>query len=261
MGVESEIREALVNLIFNATDAMPDGGTLTLRTRVTPDSQSRPRVAVEVCDTGLGMDADTRRRCLEPFFTTKGERGTGLGLAMVYGIVRRHAGEIEIESEPGVGTTFRLIFPAVTDPAPAGTQPVDTAVPARQRILVVDDDPLLIQSLRHILEGDGHVVVSAKGGQEGIDTFRANAAGPDHFAVVFTDLGMPTVDGRQVAGAVKKTSPSTPVVLLTGWGERLLAEGTVPPGVDQVLSKPPKLRDLRQALARCLSQPKAGVLS
>jgi signal transduction histidine kinase len=110
LGVESEIREALVNLIFNAADAMPAGGTLTLRTKLAAGGEARMAVAVEVCDTGVGMDEETRRRCLEPFFTTKGERGTGLGLAMVYGIVRRHAGDIAIESEAGKDTNFPVAF-------------------------------------------------------------------------------------------------------------------------------------------------------
>jgi PAS domain S-box-containing protein len=255
MAVESEIREALVNLIFNAADAMPDGGTLTVRTKVPPGPAARRRIAVEVCDTGIGMDEATRRRCLEPFFTTKGERGTGLGLAMVYGIVQRHAGEIEVESAPGKGTTFRLYFPIGATPSEVGKSATELTVPVRQRILIVDDDPLLVRSLRDILEGDGHHVVCANGGQQGIDTFRAACGGRDGFAIVVTDLGMPTVDGRQVASAVKAASASTPVILLTGWGERLLAEGDVPPGVDEVLSKPPKLRDLRQALARCLTRP------
>jgi signal transduction histidine kinase len=129
LGVESELREALINLIFNAVDAMPEGGTLTLRTRVaTPaaGAQDAPlRVQVEVCDTGIGMDEETRRRCLEPFFTTKDERGTGLGLAMVYGIVQRHNAELEIESAVGEGTTIRLIFaaPAVVENRPCLTLP------------------------------------------------------------------------------------------------------------------------------------------
>jgi signal transduction histidine kinase/ActR/RegA family two-component response regulator len=256
MAAESEIREALVNLIFNAADAMPDGGTLTLRTKPASKAAAGRRIALEVSDTGAGMDEDTRRRCLEPFFTTKGERGTGLGLAMVYGIVQRHGGEIEIESAPGQGTTFRLIFPVGAATAETGKAAADIRVPARQRILVVDDDPLLIRSLRDILEGDGHLVICANGGQAGIDTFRAASAGPDSFDLVFTDLGMPSVDGRQVAKAVKAASPSTPVIMLTGWGERLLAEGDTPEHVDQVLSKPPKLRALRQAMARCLSRPR-----
>src|SRR5438046_7275962 len=117
MGVEAEIRDALTNLVFNAVDAMPEGGVLTLCTRDVPAQEqqnngaSAAYVHLEVCDTGMGMDQETRRRCLEPFFTTKGERGTGLGLAMVYGMVQRHSADIEIDSEPGHGTTARLIFP------------------------------------------------------------------------------------------------------------------------------------------------------
>ncbi|HSY17175.1 MAG TPA: ATP-binding protein [Candidatus Acidoferrales bacterium] len=254
MGMESEIREALVNLVFNAVDAMPEGGTLTLRTKA-PASAGQP-VLVEVSDTGVGMDEDTRRRCLEPFFTTKGERGTGLGLAMVYGMVRRHGAEIEIESAPGKGTTMRLSFtvPATQPAADSKVGPTPTVL-LRQRILVVDDDPLLIKSLRDTLETDGHQIVAAGAGQEGIDVFRKAHEGGEPFAVVITDLGMPYVDGRQVASEVKRISPTTPVIMLTGWGQRLVAEDDVPPHVDQVLNKPPKLRDLREALAKCL-QPK-----
>ena len=104
-------RQASLNLIFNAVDAMPDGGTLTLRTRLTEQDDTRS-VVIEVTDTGVGMSEDTRRRCLEPFYTTKGERGTGLGLAMVYGMVQRHSASLEIDSEQGKGTTMRLVFTA-----------------------------------------------------------------------------------------------------------------------------------------------------
>ncbi len=250
MGVESEIREALVNLVFNAVDAMPEGGTLTLRTKVSP---GQPLVHLEVCDSGVGMDDDTRRRCLEPFFTTKGERGTGLGLAMVYGIVRRHNADIEIESQVGKGTIVRLSFPlptSISEASQAAAPPY--AVPTRRRILVVDDDPLLIKSLRDTLETDGHVVTTASGGKDGIGFFQKALASNERFDVVITDLGMPYVDGRQVAAAIKAASPSTPVIMLTGWGQRLVAEGDVPTHVDQVLNKPPKLRELRDALVHCL---------
>jgi CheY-like chemotaxis protein/anti-sigma regulatory factor (Ser/Thr protein kinase) len=251
MGVESEIREALVNLIFNAVDAMPEGGTLTLRTKT---SANAPRlVQVEVGDTGIGMDEDTQRRCLEPFFTTKGERGTGLGLAMVFGIVRRHNADIEIESTVGKGTTIRLSFPLPAAEIDEPGNPVRTPrVPMRLRLLVVDDDPLLIKSLRDTLEMDGHVIVTANGGQEGIAMFHKAHASNEPFAAVITDLGMPYVDGRQVASAVKGASPSMPVIMLTGWGQRLVAEGDIPPHVDRVLNKPPKLRELREALAQCV---------
>jgi PAS domain S-box-containing protein len=246
MGVESEIREALTNLVFNAIDAMPDGGLMTLRTGIVPDETG---IYVEVCDSGVGMDEDTRRRCLEPFFTTKGERGTGLGLAMVYGMVQRHGADLDIGSTAGKGTTVRLSFPRQSAAPPFVREP---AAPSprlpRLRILVVDDDPLLLKSLRDILEADGHDVTAASGGQDGIDRFRAALQRGAAFGVVISDLGMPYVDGRKVASAVKNLSPPTPVILLTGWGQRLIAEGDVPAHVDRVLGKPPKLNQLREAL-------------
>lgn len=253
MGAESEIREALVNLVFNAIDALPAGGVITLRTtavRVATGSQHR-HIELEVADSGVGMDEDTRLRCLEPFFTTKGERGTGLGLAMVYGVAQRHGAEIEIESAPDKGTTVRLSFPAATMTAITPDQPKGAPlVSQRLRLLVVDDDPLLLKSLRNILESDGHVIVTANDGKAGIEAFLVAQGRGDNFAAVITDLGMPYVDGRKVASAVKAASPSTPVILLTGWGQRLVSEDDVPAHVDQVLSKPPKLRELREALVR-----------
>jgi len=255
MGAEGEIRDALTNLIFNAVDAMTGGGTLTLRTRLVASQRRRngddaaPAVHVEVCDTGVGMDEETKRRCLEPFFTTKGERGTGLGMAMVYGMTQRHSADMAIDSAPGKGTTVRLLFPVPTSAVTSAANP-SAMGPSTQNlsILVVDDDPLLIKSLRDILEGDGHLVTTAAGGEAGIAAFEEAEARGESFAVVITDLGMPYVDGRTVAAAVKKASPSTPVVLLTGWGQRLLAEHDIPRHVDRLLSKPPKLNDLRMAL-------------
>jgi PAS domain S-box-containing protein len=253
LGIDSEIREAMVNLVLNAVDAMPDGGSLTLRTAVVGADTKARHVSVEITDTGIGMDEDTRRRCLEPFFTTKGERGTGLGLAMVYGIVRRHGADIEIESTPGKGTTVRMVFAEATAPASPQEPAPSAPLPIRLRILIVDDDPLLIKSLRDILEMDGHIVIAANGGREGIEEFRNSLQRQEKVSVVMTDLGMPYVDGRQVAASVKAASPSTPVILLTGWGLRLIAENDVPPHVDRVLNKPPKLRQLREALAECVA--------
>jgi CheY-like chemotaxis protein len=235
---------------------MPEGGTLTLRTRVVhapgtaEDHESVTLVRLEVCDTGVGMDEETKRRCLEPFFTTKGERGTGLGLAMVYGMVQRHSAEIEIESEAGKGTTTRLVFPPAAPAAVSVVRPPGPPRPAQAlRILIVDDDPLLNKSLRDTLESDGHHITTADGGQAGIDAFVAAQQQREPFAVVITDLGMPFVDGRRVAAAVKSASPSTPVIMLTGWGQRLVTEDEIPPHVDRVLNKPPRLLHLRTALA------------
>lgn len=254
MGAENEIRDALTNLIFNAVDAMPEGGTLTLRSRaVTMEaSGASPTIAVhlEVSDTGVGMTAEIKRRCLEPFFTTKGERGTGLGLAMVYGMAQRHSAQMEIDSEPGRGTTVRLVFPI------SALATVDTVrlsalrLPTEQLpILVVDDDVLIIESVRIALQNEGHIVTTAHGGQAGIDAFTAAVSRGEPFAMVITDLGMPYVDGRKVAAAVKTVSPTTPVVLLTGWGQRLKDDGEVPLHVDRVLNKPPTLDELRLAVA------------
>jgi len=251
LGIEGEIREALINLVFNAVDAMPEGGDLTLRTRIA-EGATPARVQVEVADTGVGMDEATRRHCLEPFFTTKGERGTGLGLAMVYGTVQRHGADIEIRSEVGRGTTVALRF-AVADPAVAAVQvppAAEAATPEPQRILVVDDDPIVLETLRRMLETDGHEVVAANGGQLGIDAFTAAQARGQTFSVVMTDLGMPHIDGRKVAAAVKQASPSTPVIMLTGWGRGADTQGDTPSQVDDILGKPPKLRELREALRR-----------
>ncbi len=245
MGVESEIRESLINLVFNAVDAMPEGGKLLIRT-----GSGGGQVYLEVGDTGCGMTKEVLQKCMEPFFTTKGERGTGLGLAMVYGMARRHSADLGIESTVGVGTTVRLTFAAAAaDPKSADSAAAPTmSVPPRLRILVVDDDPLLLRSLRDILEVDGHLVFAANQGQAGIDEFIAAKARGEPFGVVITDLGMPYVDGNKVASAVKLASPSTPVILLTGWGQRLVEEGDVPQHVDHVLSKPPRIRELRDTL-------------
>ena len=260
MGVESEIREALTNLVFNAVDAMPQGGTLTLRTRLADATggPERGAVVIEIVDDGVGMDEDTRRRCLEPFFTTKGERGTGLGLAMVFGTVQRHGADLDIESATGAGTTMRLVFAVpVTIAADPGRPMSISEAPSRLRLLLIDDDPVLLKSLRDALETDGHMIVTANGGQEGISAFCTSLNRRENFAAVITDLGMPYVDGRKVAAAVKDASPSTPVILLTGWGQRLVVEGEIPPHVDRVLAKPPKLREVREALAH-LCRPAAA---
>jgi CheY-like chemotaxis protein len=254
-GVQSQIRDALVNLVFNAVDAMPQGGVLTIRTRVDGPGGGKP-VLVEVIDTGVGMDEDTRRRCLEPFYTTKGERGTGLGLPMVFGVAERHGAGLEIESAPGKGTTVRLAF-MVARPESATRADRPGAAVGKLRMLIIDDDPLLLRSLRDALEADGHEVVAANSGQAGINAFVESHAEGRPFPVVITDLGMPHIDGRKVASTIKASVPQTVVLLLTGWGRRLMAEGDVPPGVDEILSKPPKVAELRAALARCMQNSTA----
>jgi PAS domain S-box-containing protein len=244
--IESEVRAALTNLVINAAHAMPQGGTLTLRT-----GQIDQQLLVEVIDTGIGMDDETRERCLEPFYTTKGEQGTGLGLSMVYGVMQRHEGAIEIESAPGQGTTLRLLFPlrqAITPDERSG-QEQEISLPSL-RILCVDDDLRVRELLEEILTDEGHRVVLADGGQAGINIFQEGLAQGQPFDLVVTDLGMPYVGGREVAGAIKHASPQTPVILLSGWGRQLEGGGKIPADVDIVLGKPPTLSQIRAALVK-----------
>ena len=263
IGTESELREALTNLVFNAVDAMPDGGVITIRTRVCAWAQPRYRgktpshVALEVTDSGIGMDEETRKRCLEPFFSTKGQRGTGLGLAMVYGVVQRHEGTIEIDSELGKGTTFRLVFAARQGPKTDFLESPDARAPLRPlRILLVDDEPLLRELVKEILECDGHTVELADGGQAALDAFRAFRKVDKPFDVVVTDLGMPHLDGRQLSQILKSESPSTSIIMMTGWGTLMKGE-ELPPHVDGMLNKPPKITELQNMLYE-VTQPRSN---
>lgn len=253
-GLGSELREALTNLILNAVDALPNGGTICIRTRATVCELNQPadtpptHIVLEVSDNGIGMNEETRKRCLEPFFSTKGKRGTGLGLAMVYGVLGRHEGKIEIDSEPGRGTTFRLVFPLRT-PTEAGTTSAEhSAMPEPRRILYIDDEPLLRELLKELLQVDGHEVEVSDGGEAGLGAFRLAQAQGQPFDLVITDLGMPYLDGRQVAGLVKQHSPTTPVIVLTGWGALMKEEGRQSSCIDGVLSKPPRVHELREML-------------
>lgn len=252
LGSASELREAITNLILNAVDALPNGGKVIVRTR--GHSAEGPRtqrfVLLEVEDNGIGMDDETRTRCLEPFFSTKGQRGTGLGLAMVYGIIERHGGNIEIESIVGKGTNFRLILPVREQVSKVQRSLAMQEKLPPMRILCVDDEPLLRELLRELLTSEGHMVESADGGQAGIEAFlRAERSG-NRFDAVITDLGMPHVDGRQVAMRVKNENPEMPVILLTGWGSMMKSDGDVPSQVDAVLSKPPRVNELLEALGQ-----------
>lgn len=248
LGVESEIREALINLIINAVDALPYGGTIMVSTKWESQKSKEPNtpthLLVEIADGGLGMDEEAKARCLEPFYSTKGELGTGLGLAMVYGVMQRHGGDIEIDSELGRGTSIRLIFPIKAGRlmTPAHTPERERARPMGLRILAIDDEQTLRELVKEILISDGHQVELCDGGQAGIEAFRTAKEQGEPFDIVITDLGLPYIDGRQVARTVKRESPQTPVILLTGWGTRLHAEGNIPKEVDIVLSKPPKNR-------------------
>lgn len=253
--VEHEIREALTNLVFNAVDALPEGGAIALRTGICRGTEDRARrVALDVADNGVGMDEATRLRCMEPFFTTKGERGTGLGLAMVYGIANRQKADLEIESAPGAGTTVRLMFTpsAGTRIAAAASRSHKPQRPLK--LLVIDDDPAVLESTAVALERDGHEVTKVSGGREGIEAFKAASESGKPYSAVFTDLGMPHMDGTQVAQVIKQLSSKTPVVLLTGWGRRMRADDDVSSNIDYSLGKPPSLKEIREVLVQISSE-------
>jgi signal transduction histidine kinase/ActR/RegA family two-component response regulator len=246
-GDAAELREALANLIFNAVDAMPGGGTITLRT-----SSQEDRILMEVCDSGLGMSKEVQRKCLDPFFTTKGEHGTGMGLAMVYGIIERHRGTIQIESAEGSGTTFLISLPRHTSPQPQ-TENGAIELTGPLRVLIVDDQPLLCEILAEYLKNDCHSVISANDGKEALKKFILEPVD-----VVITDQAMPEMSGNQLALEIKMRSPLTPVILLTGFGE---ASGDGIEAIDHVLSKPVSLIDLRHALVRVTNPQSATAVS
>jgi PAS domain S-box-containing protein len=240
-GDESALREVLTNLIFNAVDAMPKGGTITLRTH-----SENGRVVLEVSDSGTGMTEDVRQRCLEPFFTTKGDGGTGLGLAMVFGIVQRHEGTINLQSHLGAGTTFILSFPIGSEGSVdliARTAHMPSA--KTLRILLIDDEAGVREVLSAFLENDGHMVRSAEDGLAGLRLF-----GDEKFDLVITDKAIPGMSGDQMALEIKKLSPSTPVVLLSGFNSG--AEDETIPGVDVVASKPISISTLRKAIRKAM---------
>ncbi|HTQ51261.1 MAG TPA: ATP-binding protein, partial [Candidatus Acidoferrales bacterium] len=262
----SELREALINLVFNAVDAMPKGGTITFVTRSfevrVPDQVgvSVRHLFVEVKDTGAGMDEKVRQRCLEPFFSTKSLRGgTGLGLAMVYGMVQRHEGNIEIESSPGRGTCIRLTFPLLEKaPQAAVSAPVRPTPATSLRILCIDDEELIRQLLDDCLTHYNHKVVTAENGMRGLELFRDAATRRQPFEVVITDLGMPKMDGTQLARILKTEFPKTPIIMMTGWGAMIKEDGETAPEVDALVDKPPQMQELNDLLHRLTADGHRG---
>jgi PAS domain S-box-containing protein len=233
LGDAAGIREMLTNLIFNAVDAMPQGGTIAMRVR-----QDGDEALLTVSDTGVGMSEEVRRRCLEPFFSTKDQQGTGLGLALVNTTVQRHGGTLTVESEPGEGTTFSIRLPIYREaPATPAADPVERS--RRLRILWVEDDPLVRMVVTEQLSRQGHTVQSAANGLEGLDTFMSG-----RFDLVITDRAMPEMGGDQLATTIRQIAPKKPIIMLTGFGDLMDAKGEQPPAVDAVISKPVTMESL-----------------
>ncbi len=239
-GRSAEIREVMTNLILNAVDALPAGGRIAVRTRGEPG-----RAVVSVTDSGIGMSGDVKRRVFEPFFTTKGVKRTGLGLAVAYGTIRRHGGQVEVESEEGRGTTVTFWLP-VDGPSAAG--------PSLERIgsiLIVDDEADVRELVADVLSGLGHNVTVAGGGREGLARFETG-----RYDLVLTDLGMPDFNGWDVARAVKASRPDVPVLLLTGWADAATPADV--PRVEGIIKKPFDLKQLAAAVSQALAAGDAG---
>ena len=238
LGDESELREVLVNMVFNAVDAMPDGGTLTLATHETEE-----HLIVSVSDTGCGMSDDVRSRIFDPFFTTKGKAGNGLGLAVSYGIIHRHEGEIVVESEPGRGATFRIKLPiakgAVKEPRATSETPFAAsalslvAESSRARILVVDDEAHIRELLCEMLHSEGCEAIAASNGIDALALFEAG-----HFDAVFTDIGMPDMSGWELSRAIRERNAQLPLAVITGWGDAVGSDEQKAAQVNWVVTKP-----------------------
>ena len=264
MGDDSELREVLVNMVFNAIDAMPEGGTISLSTRIAGDS-----VLIKVVDTGVGMYPEVRSRIFDPFFTTKGKAGLGLGLAVSFGIIRRHGGNIEVESKYGSGSEFRITLPvariaekrAVESKcsAPESTpeiafQPIEQPLePAATRLLIVDDEDFVRDLLCDILEGEGCVVSLATSGSEALSLFQRM-----EFDAVFTDVGMPGMSGWELAREIRELNKKIPIAVITGWGEAVGSHEQKEAGVDWVIAKPftaDRIGELVRDISRQQSRP------
>jgi two-component system cell cycle sensor histidine kinase/response regulator CckA len=213
-----QLEQALLNLAVNARDAMRSGGVMTIGTAVTPET-----VSLEVTDTGEGMNDEVRERIFDPFYTTKkrGE-GTGLGLSTVYGIVTRAGGTIDVESEVGVGTTFRISLPRAEAPAEAAAAPegANGAVGHGGRVLVVEDDEMVRMFTAEALHQAGYDVVTTANGQEALEA----VASDETFDVVVTDMMMPTLTGVQLAAELEAQGRQLPVVFTSGYPAGIVDE-------------------------------------
>ena len=253
LGDASELREVLVNMVFNAVDAMPDGGILTLSVE-----EEGEFAVIRVGDTGIGMVPEVASRVFDPFFTTKGTSGMGLGLAVSYGIVRRHEGLVEVKSEVGRGTTFHIKLPVAPPSARlileksgtgASVTPIKPFPSQRPRILVVEDEEFVSQLLKDILLVEGYEAVIARNGNEALERFD-----PKEFVAVFTDVGLPGLSGWEVARGIRMRDVAIPVAVITGWGEAVGSSEQKDAGVNWVVSKPFSLERIAEILRAVAEQ-------
>lgn len=240
----AQLQSAILNVASNARDAMDDGGRLTIRTRQVKSDDVQPMVAIDICDSGAGMDADTLDRVFEPFFTTKATgKGTGLGLSQVYGFASQSGGDVEIASEAGAGTTMTILLPChePEDTVTTVHEPVDEKLGhAAATILIVEDNEEVGAFAESLLSELGHKVSLATSGEAALDTIRRQ-----DFDVVFSDVVMPGMGGLELARTLMVEKPDLPVVLATGYSQDIAESGS---GGRTVILKPYRLATLAQAL-------------
>ncbi len=242
-GNAAELREVVTSLIFNAVDALPADGTITLRTRLSEDGE---KALLEVEDTGIGMTDNVRARCLEPFFSTKAETGSGLGLSVAYGIVQRHDGSLDIRSQVGHGTTVCIHLPLAGRSVDAAGAPLPAAQSVRPlRVLLVEEDAGVREVVSEYLRRDQHEVSTAVTGREGLEKFEAGG-----FDLVVADLALEELNGERLAAAIKAHTPGMPVILLTGFADSVASPERRPVGIDAVLRKPLEAGALWRAMAQ-----------
>jgi len=250
-GDESDIEDLVTNLIMNAIEAMPEGGKINLSTHA-----DRSAVTLEVNDSGQGMTNEVRMRCLDPFYTTKTGSGTGMGLTIVNSVVRRYRGSLAIESESGRGTRVIVKLPVWSEAFLERKAPESMELKEESlSILLVDDDALSLKVLARILLSSGYQVDTATGGSGALEKIRLSK-----FDVAIVDKAMPGMDGKALATAIKDVSPTTPVIMLTGYADIMREEGDMPGCVDLLLSKPATLTDLKNGIIAVVGSARAGQL-
>jgi PAS domain S-box-containing protein len=260
----SQIHQALLNLCVNARDAMPDGGVLTINTSMVdgttlrnqhPDALASPYICVEVSDTGIGMTEEVRNRIFEPFYTTKEKgKGTGLGLAVVFGVVKTHKGFVEVESELGKGTTFRLHFPVLPEAMPAQSeiQEVVEEIPGgTETLLVVEDEETLMTFIQISLTAKGYTVLSAVDGPEAVKTYRERH---NEISVVFTDLGLPGMTGMEEINLIKKINPDVKIIVATGYLDPEMKSELLKAGVKKYILKPYNFEEILKLVREVLDE-------
>jgi len=243
LGAENEVNEALTNIIINACDALPEGGNIKIKTYSNEND-----VIIEVIDNGTGMDSETLQRCLEPFFTTKGEKGTGLGLSMVYGIMERHKGKLYIDSKLGKGTAVQLIFPKISSLKidKVVSENENFELPDNLKILLAEDEPVISEMIALMLQRKGFQVFSVKNGKEALELYVKEKEKVNEFDLVITDLGMREMDGISLSKGIKKIDPNKPIILITGFGSLLNLDEI--DSIDCLLNKPIQSSELMKAI-------------